>query len=465
MPKGKRGRPRGRPKKGKKYIPHLLRGMKDILPEEQRYFDFVIKKAENLACSYGFEKIETPILEEAELFKKGVGLATDIVQKEMFVFEDLSGDKICLRPEVTASAARAYIEHGLMNVTQPVKWYYYGPMFRYERPQAGRQRQFHQFGLEIIGAEKSIADAQIILFAQNFLQELGLQFTIQINSLGCPDCRKIYRKKIYDYFVSKKIFLCKDCRKRLKRNPLRILDCKELNCQEIVAQSPQIVDYLCEDCKSHFTKTLELLDDLGIIYNLNPRIVRGLDYYSRTVFEIWPTKVIKSEVAPSVKEEAGNIAPAPTEIISEEPGSQSALGGGGRYDYLVESLGGKSTPACGMAFGLERIVEELKRQQIKLPKIKGPQIFIAQLGDLARQNAFKIFENLRQEGFRVAENLNKDSLRTQLEIANKLGVKFCLIIGQQEYLNKTIIIRDMTSGSQETVDQEKIIKELKKRLK
>lgn len=464
MSKRKRGRPRGRPKKGKVYTPHLLRGMKDILPEEQKYFDFIESKAENLARSFGFEKISLPILEEAELFKKGVGLTTDIVQKEMFIFEDLAGDKICLRPEATASICRAYIEHGMSNLTQPVKLFYSGPMFRYERPQAGRQRQFHQFGLEILGSDKPVADAQIILFARDFLQSLGLKFTIQINSLGCVDCRKIYRKKIFDFFKSKKTFLCKDCRKRLKRNPLRILDCKETNCQKIVVQAPQIVDFLCEDCKEHFTRVLEFLDEVGVIYNLNSRIVRGLDYYNRTVFEIWPAAVPKqtSEVLPS-EEKQGEQTTETSQ--SEEPSSQSALGGGGRYDHLIKSLGGQQTAACGVAFGLERIVEEIKKQQVKLPKIKGPQIFIAQIGDLARQNALRLFENIRQEGFRIVENLNKDSLRAQLEIANKLGVKWCLILGQQEVLNKTIIIRDMTSGSQELVDQEKIIKELRKRLK
>jgi histidyl-tRNA synthetase len=446
-------RKRGRPKKKKKYTPHLLRGIKDILPEEQKYFDYIIEKAEKLASSYGFEKITLPILEEAELFKKGVGLTSDIVQKEMFIFEDLSGNKIALRPEGTASAARAYLEHGMFNVTQPVKWFYIGPMFRYERPQLGRQRQFHQFGLEIIGSEKPVADAQIILFTETFLKELGLKFNIQINSLGCLDCRKIYQKKLVEYFKAKRIFLCKDCRKRLKRNPLRILDCKEENCQKLANEAPQIVDFLCEDCKTHFTRTLEFLDEVGVIYNLNPKIVRGLDYYTRTVFEIWP---LKTENEEKIEKEETN----------QEVGgwARMALGGGGRYDHLIEALGGKPTPACGVAFGIERIIEEIKRQKIKLPKSKGPQIFVAQLSDLARQHAFRIFEILRKEGFRVAENLNKDSLRSQLEIANQLGVKLCLIIGHQEYLNKTVIIRDMTSGVQEVVDQEKIVKEIKKRL-
>lgn len=439
------------------------------MPEDQKYFDFVLETAGDLAKSFGFERVSLPILEEAELFKRGVGLATDIVQKQMYAFEDLSGDKICLRPEGTAQMVRAYNEHGMFNLTQPIKLFESGPMFRYDRPQAGRQRQFYQFGLEMIGAEKPIADAQIILFTHNFLQELGLKFTIQINSIGCLDCRKIYKKKLFDFLKSKKLMLCRDCRRRLKSNPLRILDCKESGCQRIVTQAPQIVDFLCEDCRAHFVRTLEFLDEVGVVYSLNSRLVRGLDYYNRTVFEVWSAapKKIETQAQPLIVEpdKLGKDKKTVAVKMDEELApSQVSMGGGGRYDYLSEFLGGKPAPACGVAFGLERIVDEVKNQQVRLPRTRGPQIFIAQLGDLARQNALKIFENIRREGFRIAENFNKDSLRTQLEIANKLGVKLCLILGQQEVLNKTIIIRDMSSGSQELVDQGKIIKELSKRL-
>ncbi|MCX7779150.1 MAG: histidine--tRNA ligase [Patescibacteria group bacterium] len=430
-----------KPKK-EKFIPQLLRGMKDILPEEQKYWDYLLEKLEKLSKIYGFEKIETPILEETTLFQRSIGLTTDIVEKEMFSFIDKGGRSIALRPEGTAGVARAYLEHGLSNLPQPVKLFYFGPMFRYEKPQEGRQREFHQFGLEVFGASHHIVEAQILLLSWNFFREIKLETELQINSLGCLECRKEYQKRLFEFFRYKRKLLCSICQIRLEKNPLRIFDCKEKKCQEITSQLPHLIDSLCENCKNHFIKVLEYLDELEIPYNLNPYLVRGLDYYTKTVFEFWPQRV----------------------DLSQEERAKLALAAGGRYDGLIKLLGGKETPACGIAFGLERIIEEMKIQNLHLPKEKKPQIFLAQIGETAKKKSLRIFERLRQEGFLVKEALAKDSLKAQLEMANKLGVKLALIFGQEEVVHKTIIIRNMQTGVQEIVDLEKIIMEIKKRL-
>lgn len=430
-------------KRSKKEVfvaPQLLRGMKDIIPDEQVYWDFILNKAVRLAKDYGFRKIETPILEETSLFKRGVGIDTDIVEKEMFSFVDQGNNKISLRPEATASVSRAYIEHGMFNLSQPVKLYYIGPFFRYNKPQSGRLRQFYQFGLEVLGGSLPVIDAQIILFSQVFFKELGLEVEININSLGCNVCCERYKKTLVNYLKSKKNFLCPTCQNKYLKNPLRVLDCKEEKCYEVTFKAPQIVDYLCDTCKSYFIKVLEYLDEADVNYVLNSRLVRGLDYYSGTIFEIFSK---------------------PGEGV--ENFGQLSLGGGGRYDYLVKMLGGRETPACGVAFGIERIILKLKEKGITFQEEK-PQVFIAQLGDEAQKKSLKIFEDLRKEGVLMSENLSKKGLGSQLESANKLGARFTLILGQEEMLNKTIIIRDMESGVQEIVDLNKIVKEVKKRL-
>ena len=454
--KRKRGRParakKKVPKPGvkrwRKYTPKILRGMRDILPDEAIYWDYVLKKASDLAESYGFQKIMLPVLEEQLLFEKSTGLTSDVVGKQMYQFTDRGRSKVAMRPEFTPSIVRAYIEQGMFNLPQPIKLFCFGPLFRYERPQAGRYRQLHQFNLEILGSDKPLTDAQLILFSQTFFNILGIGVSIQINSLGCPECRKLYRAKLVSYFRPKQRWLCQDCQRRFKKNPLRILDCQNPHCQDLVLQAPQLVDDLCQDCQSHFVKVLEYLDEANVVYKLNPYLVRGLDYYTRTVFEFWPERPAKSDKTPT--------------IFS---GAQTALGGGGRYDNLIESLSGRPTPATGFAYGLERIIEEIKIQGAKIPRPRLPQIFLAQIGEAASRRALKLFDDLRKQGFKIAENLAKDSLRSQMEIANKLGVKLTLILGQQEVLDKTIIIRDMHTGNQELVDQEKIVKELKKRLK
>ncbi len=416
-----------------------LRGFKDVLPADQPYWNFVQKTAESFAYGYGFDKIELPILEEANLFVRSIGKQTDIVEKEMFSFVDQGAGQVVMRPEATASVARAYINHGMINLPQPVKLYYWGPMFRRERPQAGRLRQFTQFGYEILGDDDPVIDAQVIAVVNNFFHDIGLKdVSIQVNSIGCPNCRKSYLQELVSYYRSKRKMICEDCKKRLVKNPLRLLDCKQPGCQIVKNEAPQIVDYLDEECKNHFMKVVEYLDELNISYKLNPHLVRGLDYYTRTVFEVWPKEI---------KENA-----------------QSALGGGGRYNGLVEMLGGRPTPAIGTAIGVERVITQLRAQEITIPEAESPDLFLAQIGAAAKVKGLLLFEQLRKEHINVSENFAKDSLKLQLEIANKLKVKYALILGQKEVMDGTILIRDMESGVQEVIDFNKTVHELKKKL-
>jgi len=426
-----------------KKTPQLLRGMKDILPEEQRYWSFIRRRIEAIASVYGFGRIDIPFLEETSLFVRSIGKETDIVEKEMYSFSDKSGGSISLRPEGTAGVVRAYLEHGMINRPQPVKLYYFGPFFRYDRPQAGRYRQFYQFGFEILGDNHPVLDAQIMMLSYNFYIEMGLPASLQVNCVGCPDCRDDYQKVLVDYYKSRKNSLCENCKQRLQKNPLRLLDCKESDCQLLMQDAPQIVDYLCEECNSFFVRVLEHLDCLEIPYVLNSRLVRGLDYYFGTAFEIW--------LEDSDQE--------------NKPSAQNALGGGGRYNYLAEMLGGQPTPAIGYAGGVERLIIELKNRDSKVDKELNPDIFVAQLGDAAKKKSLRLFEDLRQAGFKITESFSKDGLKPQMELADKRKVKYTIILGQKEIMDDTILIRDMENGIQETVDYRKIIPELEKRLK
>ena len=441
-----------KPNERQKSPPHLLRGMKDILPEEQRYWNYVRQRVDEISLTYGFGRIDTPVLEETALFVRSIGKETDVVDKEMYSFLDKGGDSISLRPENTAGVARVYLEHGMLNRPQPVKLYYFGPFFRYDRPQAGRYRQLHQFGFEVIGDSHPVIDAQLLMLSYHFYTEIGLPISLQVNSVGCQDCRKHYEKALVDYYRTRKNTLCEDCKRRLQKNPLRLLDCKVPDCQLLMPETPQIVDYLCEKCNLHFVKVLEHLDSLEIPYVLNPRLVRGLDYYTNTVFEIWPEISVPD----------GEIKPENSQPHAAS--SQSALGGGGRYDQLVESLGGQPTPAIGFACGVERLIGELKSRDIKIGQEDRPDVFVGQLGDIARKKALLLFEDLRQAGLKVIESFSKDGLKPQMELANRKQVKFSLILGQKEMMDGTILIRDMESGIQETVDFQKVLPELRKRL-
>src|SRR3989344_2339655 len=324
----------------------LLRGMHDVLPREEKYWKSFYHTAENLAEHFQFSRIETPLLEEANLFIRSIGKGTDVVDKEMYVFEDRDGNKVTLRPEETASVVRAYIMHGMWNMVQPVKLWYWGPMFRYDRPQAGRYRQFNQVGYETIGDADPVADAELILVAHNFYKDLGLPVEIHVNSIGTPEERQRYKVSLVEYYRSKRSYLCDDCKQRLNKNPLRLLDCKQERCQPVKEDAPQIIDWLEEESKNHFMKVLEYLDELAVPYVLRSTLVRGLDYYTRTVFEVYPQ-------------------------VTGEGGAQSALGGGGRYDLLIQEMGGRPAPAAGFSLGVERSVSALK-QHMDANQIKSP---------------------------------------------------------------------------------------------
>jgi len=417
-----------------------LPGMHDILPEDQKYFQKVYKSVNNIANFYSFQKIETPILEDAEIFYKGTGLDTEIVEKQMYTFRTKGGDYVALRPELTPPIVRSYIEHGMQSLPQPVKLWYYGPCFRYERPQAGRYRQFHQFGFEVLGEKSPAIDSQIIQMSYDVLKEMRFKnLMIEINSIGDSECRPYFKKNLTNYLRSRRSSLCPNCQGRLKQNPLRILDCKEEKCQRIKANAPQIVDHLCENCHNHFKQVLEFLDEATIPYNLNPYLVRGLDYYTKTVFEVFEN--------------------------SSEGKNQDALMGGGRYDNLVKLLGGRDTPACGVAGGVERIVNVLKTKELKPTKTNEARIFLAQLGNLAKKKSLKLLEEFRKSKTIVAESLSKDSLKAQLRTANKLGIKYVLIFGQKEALDEEIVLRDMDTGAQETLELKNVVDEMKKKLK
>jgi histidyl-tRNA synthetase len=418
-----------------------LTGMHDVLPEDQIYFKRVQKVVESVANSYTFEKIETPILELAEVFQKAVGDDTDIVGKEMYTFRTKGGDIVSLRPEGTSGVMRSYLEHGMHNLPQPVKLWYVGPFFRYERPQAGRFRQFHQFGFEAIGEQNASIDGQVIQMSYDVLKELGFKnLTIEVNSIGDSECRPYFKKILTGYFRSKKASLCTDCQRRLKENPLRILDCKEEKCQRVKAGAPQIIDHLCENCHMHFKQVLEFLDELELPYTLNPYLVRGLDYYTKTVFEIVET--------------------------SEDGKSLGTLIGGGRYDNLAKMLGGRDTPGCGSAAGIERIISLMKSREMKTgAKTEEPKIFLAQLGQMAKRKSMKLFEEFRDAKIPVAESFSKDSLKAQLRSANKMGIKWVLIFGQKEALEDFITLRDMETGTQKEIKLDKVVAEMKAKTK
>src|SRR3989339_2028089 len=335
--------------KKKKNRIQLVKGMKDILPDEQLYWNTIRKKIENFAKNYGFFRIDTPIVEFTSLFKRTVGEDTDVVSKEMYSFVSQGGDKLSLRPENTASIVRSYIEHGMLNLPQPVKLFYVGPQFRHDNPQAGRYRQFWQFGFEAIGDNDPIIDAQLIAISYYLLKELGLDIEVQVNSVGDVNSRNEYIKVLKKYYQDNKKFLCKDCNLRFNKNTLRLLDCKNKKCQELGNDAPQMVDYLSEEGKEHFMSVLEYLDELDIKYNLNPKIVRGLDYYTRTAWEI---------------------------VETSEEGKLNALGGGGRYDDLVYLMGGRQTPAIGFACGVERIINKMKDVKAPLPENWRPDVYV-----------------------------------------------------------------------------------------
>ncbi len=406
------------------------RGTQDILPAEQAYWRFIDQQASILCQRYGYQRIDTPVFEESGLFYRSIGAGTDIVDKEMYTFEDRSGTKMTLRPEGTAPVCRAYIEHGMHNLPQPVRLYYFAPIFRYERPQAGRYRQHYQFGVEALGDADPSLDAEVIDLAWQFLASLGMKMLVlQVNNIGCKLCRGDYLPRLKQYYSMHSEALCPNCQVRLERSPLRLLDCKNPSCQQIAQNAPKIIDHLCPQCDSHFKQVKGYLAYLEIPLEINPYLVRGLDYYSSTVFEIQP----------------------------EGGGAQSTIGGGGRYDNLIEELAGRATPAVGFAAGIERIILNMQKQGIEPPPIPQPKVYVAYLGEEGSREAVKLVARLRRAGLGAIKAPGGRSLKAQLKQANSLGAAQVVIIGEEEAKRGSIILRDMEKGDQKEIPQQKAV--------
>ena len=417
------------------------KGTLDILPEETVLWHFAENIMREKARLFGFEEIRFPTFELTSLFKRGVGGTTDIVQKEMFTLSDRDDTEYCLRPEGTACVARSVIENGLFNEPMPLKLYYIANFFRYEKPQAGRSREFYQFGVEMFGSEGGIADANIIALADSVIKETGVNATLNINSIGCPDCRPKYREALVEYFTSRKEELCPTCRERLATNPLRILDCKSPICGEIAKGAPKTVDYLCEKCEGEFTNLKKSLDAMNIEYKVNPMIVRGLDYYTQTVFE----------------------------FVSEDIGAQSTVCGGGRYDGLVKELDGPALSGVGFGLGLTRLVmamrENAKKDRFTLPERDRPDIYIAPMGDAAKVVAAGLAQSLRIKGIAADSDIVGRSLKAQMKYADKKGAQFALVIGDNEIENGKAVLKNLRDGDDKrevSLTADEIFAELKK---
>lgn len=416
------------------------RGTRDILPQEQKYWEYVVETGKSVLRGFGFQRIDTPIYEERILFERGVGEETDIVSKEMFELKSRgSGQQYVLRPEFTAAFARAYIEHGMRSWPKPVKLFTAGPVFRYERPQAGRWRQHHQLGLEVFGSIAPITDAEVIFVLNCLFTDLGLEnYTIHINSIGEPRERKEYIKLLKEHYRRNRAKLCKDCRERLKTNPLRVLDCKEEKCHQVAHSSPRLLDHLGEESRKHFDAVLAILDELHVAYEVDAMLVRGLDYYRHTVFEFVGT--------------------------GHENGATNVFSGGGRYDGLVRELGGRDTPGIGAGVGIERVIEQVKAESIELSITDAPQLFVAHLGEQAKVQALELLRELQKAEIPFAQSLDRDGMQAQLKMADRLGVPWALIIGHKEVIDKSVILRSMESGMQEVIPRERLVEELRNRL-
>lgn len=410
------------------------RGTTDILPQEQSYWRYVERHAIAVCERFGYERIDTPLFEAAGLFARSVGPETDIVEKETYTFQDRGGDEVTLRPEGTAPVCRAYIERGMQNLPQPVRLYYFCPIFRYERPQAGRYRQHHQFGIETIGDGDPILDVEVIQVGWALLQSLGLKsLSLVINSIGDPECRAGYYQSLREYYHGHYDHLCEDCQRRFDRNPLRLLDCKKESCQPYIDRAPRSIDYLCTLCKGHWDTVRGYLDNLKIPYRVDHRLVRGLDYYSRTVFEIQPP----------------------------DEGSQSTIIGGGRYDGLIKELGGRPTPGVGFGSGIERIIVNLKKQEVPVLSDMPRAVAIVTLGDEARTYGVNLAASLRDEGLSVLIMPARPSLRSQLRHASSINARYALIIGDDELKRRVIGVRDMDLGEQHQLPEAELVAALR----
>ncbi len=414
------------------------RGTRDTLPSQIYKWHHVENKIRKLCSCYGYREIRTPVFEHTELFERGVGGTTDIVQKEMYTFTDKGNRSLTLKPEGTASVVRAFIEHKLYADTLPLKMYYLSPVFRYERPQAGRLREHHQFGVEAFGSQSTSVDTEIIDLAMTLFNTLGINnLQLNINSIGCPKCRKDYNAALKAYLDNNKESLCGTCKDRLEKNPMRIIDCKEPKCQTLVDKAPLILDYLCGECNSHFEELQHYLKTLDYSYVINPRIVRGLDYYTKTVFE----------------------------IISNDIGAQGTVCGGGRYDGLIEECGGPSLPGVGFGLGLERLLMVMEHQGIEIPEPVYNDVSIVSIGDEGYLKAFSLASRLRAAGVATEIDHMGKSIRAQFKKADKLGSRFCIIIGEEELLKSRFKVKNMLTGSEEEMDETSIIQYFKETIK
>ena len=414
-------------------INRAVKGTNDILPSEVYKWQFVENRMLETARMFGFNEIRVPVFEHTEVFKRSVGDTTDVVQKEMYTFDDKGGRSITLRPELTAGVIRSLIEKGLVNGPLPLKVCYIGGCYRYEKPQAGRLREFHQFGVECVGAAAPNADAEVIALARQVLDSIGIEkIALEINSIGCPECRKKYSEALKEYFKANIDNLCDTCKDRLERNPMRILDCKSPVCKEIAANAPVVLDYLCDGCAEHFTNVKKHLDAAGIEYTVNPHIVRGLDYYTRTVFE----------------------------FVSGDIGAQSTVCGGGRYDGLISQMGGQPTASLGFAMGIERLMLVLESQKTELPKQSGCDLFIAQMGEKAALAATALCNDLRADGFKVQTDICGKGLKAQMKYADKIGASFTMVLGDNELETKKANLKNMENGEITEVSLENLSDDL-----
>ncbi|MGI6731285.1 MAG: histidine--tRNA ligase [Anaerovoracaceae bacterium] len=411
------------------------KGTKDILPKDVYKWQYVENAFRDLCNRYAFKEIRTPIFEHTELFTRGVGGTTDIVEKQMYTFEDFAKRSITLKPEGTSPVVRAFIEHKLYADTQPTKLYYSIPCFRYENPQAGRQRQFHQFGIELFGTDNMMADAEVISFAADFLESLGItELELRINSIGCPKCRESYRGILRDFLKDKYEDLCQTCKGRYDRNPMRILDCKSPVCQELVQGAPVMLDYICEDCRTAFEELQENLRAMEVDFTIDPGIVRGLDYYTKTAFE----------------------------FVTNQIGAQGTVCGGGRYDNLIEEIGGPSVPGVGFGMGVERLLLLMEKSGVEIPEPPNTHVFIAMMGEKAKAFGLKLIKDLRKQGFKAEMDTMGRNIKGQFKYANRLHAKYVIVIGENELEEHMVSIKNMETSEQKQVSLDDIVKEILK---
>ncbi|HKL13745.1 MAG TPA: histidine--tRNA ligase [Halanaerobiales bacterium] len=411
------------------------RGTNDIIPPESTKWNYIEKKAKYIFDLYNYDEIRTPIFEYTELFQRGIGEVTDIVEKEMYTFEDKSGRSITLRPEGTASVVRSFLENKIYGQAQPTKYYYIGPMFRYERPQAGRYRQFNQLGIEVFGTKHPMVDAEVIAVGMHYMDLLGLKdLTLYINSIGCPECRPQYLEKLKTYLKENKEDLCVDCKHRIDKNPLRVLDCKNESCQGVISNAPKIIDNLCNECEVHFDKLQQNLDDIDIEFEIDPNLVRGLDYYTKTAFE----------------------------VKYEGLGAQDTIFGGGRYDKLAEEIGDKDIPGIGFALGIERLLLTIEKQDIEIPVDNSIDIYLTTIGGKAKKASFELLNKFRKNGIKAEIDYLQRSVGGQMKSADRMNATYTVIIGENELNSGKATVRNMKNGEEQEIELDKLVESIEK---